>query len=364
MVIKKVKSGRTKNKEQVATTPDLEEKRKKFQQAAATKKAAHVSRKTQPKHHSSRKRTLIILVGALLAVIGSVTVAYGFFFWQQSPQKIVADAFMNAAASQEVSYEIEVNSPTMSLAAINGSYKNGASQASAVVRTSLPGKLATINGSIIATDNDLYLKVSHASDLVGEIAPISQKKVINALLPLVQKDIDDKWLLIAAKDASLFQNITKTSSCTIESIRMLSTNQQARSAFMQTYLQHDFFTVKEVKMDGNSGTYQLTIDKDTFHAFLDAITTSKPALPFSTCNKELLAVKSTSVDTSVVELVIDKTTRTITQATVSTSGMNATTVMVAPTFNQSSTIDVPENVTRFDAIKAQFLTLFSLTIGE
>ncbi len=362
MAIKKVKSAQNKIKDPVAKAPDLEAKRKKFQQAAATVKPVHTPKKTQPKHHTSRKRTVIILVGALLAIIGSVSVAYGVFFWQQSPDKMVADALSNAASSQSVSYDIEVNSPTMSLAAISGSYKDGNSQAEAVIRTALPGALATVTGSVMATNKNLYVKVPNATEVVREILPESQQKVAGLLLPLIQNDINDKWIRMAIADTAFFQGVTNVSSCVVESARNLSVNQQARMLMTRAYMQNAFFAAKEVKTDKNRGTYQLTIDRTKFHAFIDAITRSSPAIPFSKCNKELAAVKASAVDTSVIELVIDKTTRTLTQVTVSTPGKDAMTVMISPVFDQTDAISEPtEGVTRFDDLKAQFFTVFSLT---
>lgn len=361
MAIKKVKSAQKKNAKPVAIAPDLEEKRKKFQQAVSHHKAKSSTKKNQPKHHTARKRTLIVIVGALLAIVGSVVVAYAYFFWYHSPEKIVSDALTNAAAAQTVKYDIEVNSPTMSLAAIRGSYKDGGSQASAVIRTTLPGELNTVNASFVSTNKDMYAKVTHASQLAREITPQSQRKVIDALLPSIQDSIDDKWVHIVASDTSLFQSVTKTSSCVVDAVQRLSVSKQARTAVAQTYMQHAFFVIKEVKTDKNAGTYQLTIDPVKFHAFLDAITASSPTLPFSRCNKELATIKASTIDSSVLELIVDKTSRTITHATVSTSGSDAVTVMISPVFGQDITITEPQGATRFSDIKSQFYQLFSLT---
>lgn len=361
MAIKKVKSAQKRNQEPVAPAPDLELKRKKFQQAVSSSKEKSIPRKTQPKHHSARKRTLIVIVGALLALFGSVGVVYSYFFWYQTPEKMVSDALTNAVSSRTVSFKAEVNSPTMSLAAIQGSYKDGSAQADAVIRTSLPGELSTINASAMTTSGALYLKVARASKLAPELVPKSQKATVDALMPLIRNSIDDKWVSVTSGDASLFQGVTNVSSCVVDAVRQASVSQQARTLLGQAYLQHAFFTIKEVKTDKNAGTYQLTIDRDTFHTFLDEITNSAASVPFSKCNKEMALVKASSIDTSVVELVIDKTTRTITQATISTSGKDAMTIMVTPAFDQEVTIVEPEDTTNFSIIKAQFLSLFSLT---
>ncbi|MBI3889213.1 hypothetical protein HY312_01370 [Candidatus Saccharibacteria bacterium] len=156
-------------------------------------------------------------------------------------------------------------------------------------------------------------------------------------------------------------HVTNVSSCIVDATRQVSVSQQARTLLGQAYLQQAFFTIKEIKTDKNTGTYQLTIDRTKFHAFLDEITTSAAAVPFSQCNKEIAAIKASSIDSSVLELSIDKTTRTITQATMSTSGKDAMTIMVTPAFDQEVTIVEPEDTTNFSIIKAQFLSLFSLT---
>ncbi|MBI3889212.1 hypothetical protein HY312_01365 [Candidatus Saccharibacteria bacterium] len=115
---------------------------------------------------------------------------------------MVSDALTNALSSRSVSFKAEVNSPTMSLAAIQGSYKDGSAQADAVIRTSFPGELSTINASAMTTSGALYLKIAHASKLAPELVPKSQKPVVDALMPLIQNSIDDTWVSVASGDAS------------------------------------------------------------------------------------------------------------------------------------------------------------------
>ncbi len=366
MVAKKTKntSKRKKQTEPVAVTPHLEEKRKSFQNAAAIrlggKKDTHVAKKETQKHHSLRKRTVMIIIGIFLAVFGSAAVVYGFYAWQQTPEKVVADAITNAVYARNVAYDVKVDSPTMPLAAIQGSYNDQISQINATVRTEYPGDLSTIRGSAIATNKSLYVKVENTPQVVRKIIPSSQEKIVDALLPAIQDDIDNKWIKIAVDDTAYLQDFTKISSCVVSSIKQLSVSQSARTKLMDIYLSNSFFNVKEVKSQQYSNTYQLTIDQSRFQAFIDALKTTDTSIPFSKCSSELTIARNSSVHLSVIELEIDKASRTISTMTVTTTGENATTVRTTPYFKRNVVVEEPKDATRFDSLKSQFVTLFLL----
>lgn len=366
MVAKKTKHTpkRKKQTEPVAVTPNLEEKRKSFQYAAAVrlggKKDARTSKKTATKRRTLGKRTVFIAISVLFVILGSAAAAYGLHAWQQTPEKVVADALTNAVQARSMAYDVKVDSPTMPLAAIQGSYSDQISQVSATVRTEYPGDLSTMSGSIIATSKSLYVKVANTSQVIKKIVPASQERIVNALLPIIQDDIDHKWIKLAVSDASYLQDFTKVSSCVVDAAKQLSVSQSARTKLMNVYLANSFFDVKEVKSQPGSGTYQLTIDQQRFQAFIDALQTTDNSVPFSKCRQELTQVRKSSVHLSVIELEIDKTSRHITLATITTTGENATTIKIIPSFKRTVVVEEPKDVVQFDSLKSQFISLFLL----
>ena len=357
MATKKQKSGNKKVTEPVVSAPDLEEKRQLFQQAVKHNKG--VSKKNAPKHHTARKRTLIIAVGALLVMLGSALVAYSYFFWYQSPEKVVADALTNAMTARSVSFDAEINSPTRPLASIKGKYTDARAEATATVHTTLPGELQTLDVAAMTTDRAMYAKLSHATQVARAVAPQDQKHVIDTIAPALEKNVDDKWLRLQSQDMTLFQGITSLSSCATDAIRNTVTSSLAREAFLQTYLHKSFWTIKETRSDKRYGTYQLTIKKADFDAFLDDIVSTKGTTSFSNCTSEINAIKKSSIDASVIELIIDKQQRSINQIVVSTPGINAITVMATPSFDQKVTVSEPTDAVKFTEIKSLYLNALS-----
>lgn len=358
MVTKKIKTKQNKLTDSAPGVADIEAKRREFQQAVAGNNK--ISGKSQPKHHTPRRRTLIIFVGAFLVMVGSALVAYAYFFWYNSPDKIVADALTNAVSAQSVAYTAEINAPTKPIATLQGKYMTGLAEANTTIHTGLANDLNKVRASLVATPRDTYVKLSHATQLARQVAPLDQKKTYETFTPLVAGIVDDKWLRVTPADLTILQGVTHVSDCTANSIRSALVNPRTRTTIGQLYMSSPFFTIKEIKTEKQYSTYQLTIVKQTLDAFLDAVTTNGET-PLSKCNLEIAAIKRSTMDATVTEVIIDRTTRTITQIIVNTSGKDPVTTMVVPVFGQPVTISEPQNATRFADIKAQFYTLLDAT---
>jgi len=349
---KKTPIKKRESKKSVAPAPNLEKKRQEFQDAAArTKKQAVKKGSSEPKHHTPRKRTIIIIVAALLAVVGTVSVSYAYYFWQQSPEKIVADALVNASEASSATFDVDVNSPTRMLASVNGSYTEGRSQFDARIKTKYPGALSDVHVSAINADTSLYVKSPHVSGLVGEMLPVGQQDMINAITPVVKDQIDDKWLYIQSTDVNYVKAMTGITSCLVESARRVSSDSFARSELVEIYLRNKFFEIEETRADKNFATYELTVNKDMFNDALNDLALSRA--PFGGCRAELNTLRSDKIYNLVIHLVIDKSSRTIAQATVSVSGADGMTAMITPRFNVPVEIRAPSENVRFDDIKTQ-----------
>lgn len=344
----------------VAPNPELEKKRKEFQAAVSgAKKPAAKKAHTKPKHHTPRKRTIIIIVAALLAVIGTTAVSYGYYFWQQSPEKMVSDALINASSAESASFDVDVNSPTRMLASMRGEYTDGRGHLEARVKTSLPGELNEVTVSAVAANTDLYVRAPQVSSLVNEVVPTEQRVLASAIMPMVKDKVDDKWLYVRATDANYLKGVTGVSSCVVEATQRIMTSPEARTALTDVYMSNRFFAISEIRTDKNFGTYELTIDQAKFNQFLDAVASAESSTPFSRCTLELNALRTDSVYESVVYLVIDKSSRTINQVVLNTSGLSRVTVMITPQFNSDVTIDMPADPVRFDDVKSQIFSLFA-----
>lgn len=358
MATKKEASSKKQLNRSVAKAPDLEKKRKEFQAVASQTKSSP-RKKAAPKHHTPRKRTIVILIAAFLAIFGTGSIAYGYYFWNQTPERVVADALLNAGLSESATFTVDVNSPTRSLASMSGHYVDDRGQAEASIKTMLPGELSTVSVSTVMTPSELYMKVPRASQLISEVAPPAQRSLANVFTPVLKSRVDNKWVYMQPADAALLQGVTHMSSCTVDSLRMLMTSRHARSSLVNTYIQHSFLETKEAKVEKNYGTYQLTINHDAFNEFLDALPKADSSVPFQRCVSEVKSLRQSKASTSVIELTIDISSRKITQAVISAAGAENTTIMITPVFGQAASVEKPDDAVRLDEVKSLLYSLFS-----
>ncbi len=353
MAIKKENKTLDQETAPITSDPNLEEKRQQFQRAAESNKPMSAL-VVSAKHHTPRKRTLIIIVGALLVLLGSALVAYTYFFWQNSPEKIVADALTNAASSRSATYTSTIKSKNAPIAQIKGRYTDGKSEMNGVITTSLPGSLGKIDASAVVTQRDVYLKVSDATELVKQTAPESQQHIFAIILSMLQKQIDNKWIQMATSDLVILEPATKVSGCSADGIKQLTTSQPLRMAVIRTYLDNPFLTIVESGTQGMIGTYQISIERSILDKFLDAVqTTDATKALVAGCDAEISKLKNGNISNVRVELVIDKISRTISQADISLSGKSPLDVSITPLFNQSVTVKEPTADVKFRDIESR-----------
>jgi hypothetical protein len=317
-----------------------------------------------PKHHSSRKRSLIISVAALLALTGTCAVAYALYFWNHTPEMIVAKAFENVLDSEHVSYTVHVNSPTEKMAVVNGSYADGRSHLEGVIRTPLPNDLSELKGSLVSYDDRMYARVENVEAFLSRSAPSSQQELVDSLLKKYGNVLAAGWVSIDPRDVALLEGITRTPSCLVESIRLFTTDRQSRADLKQLYRANPFLQVKQVTMKDAIGTYTLTIDKNRFHRFLDALSERSPDVVFSKCFKEIDALKASRFDTAVIATTINTTTNTIQRISMTVSATGVNTVDIDISDKSPVAIQKPKESIRFEDIKADIFEQLRSSYGR
>lgn len=311
-----------------------------------------------------KRQRIGIACGALI-----VTATIGILVYlhiQNSPQKIVYDAVKNMLISSDVSFEgtmtkDETNAATV--ATFKGQLMQSRSKLSII--SGMSGSTNPLKGEMITDGRDTFLKINRASQLISEAAPSSQADMYASLLPQVTQKIDDKWIWIEQSDIALIGSVVQLSGCSIDTVQAITRNSSSRTALLNLYAKHPFFRItKHAEQVGQIGTFDLTIDDATFDEFMASFPASVLATKLSGCQYQSPSVTSDTIRGFKMELVIDVSTRRIVDVTVFTGRSSHLRLSVKPNYTATSTIDIPEDITRFSDIKQQlFKDFLSRTSG-
>jgi hypothetical protein len=354
MAIEKVKraskSLKQKEVEKVEPSPELEQKRQHFQQVAATEKPVQ-----KPKHHSHWKRTLIIAVGALIAVVGTSTAVFAFF-WAQTPDRIVMDAVLKASSAKSTTYSGTMleKGDTEPKISYSGAFSNGLSQIAVKVKTPYGGDLSTVNGKALLDKQDVFIKLDKASQLIDKSAPDSLRPIIKGMIPEIKERADDKWIRMSPGDLDTFKAITNVSQCSVDVLRKITTDESSRSTLVAMYRSAPFLNVTDISSgDAQVGTYRLSINTDQFDAFMQKLNQSEYYKSLAGCYIGTSILKGKNLSGLSVTLTINKAERLITKVSVDTGRTFASTFTVAPVFDVPVKLETPKTFTKFEDIKAE-----------
>ena len=363
MAIQKIKratkQGKAKQVESVETSSDLEEKRKKFQSVVAGGEPVVVTVAAPPKHHSASRRTLIIIVGALMAVIGTVAVAFAYFWYQQSPDRIVMDAVMHSLDAKSTRYEGKLfllGSPEPQIT-YKGAFGDGKSKLDVTVGMPSGIEFTQLNTSTVATKDDLYLKIDQASRLISETAPPAIKETFEPHLSLIRQEVDGKWLKVNPSDIDMYQPITQVSQCAASLFQLFTTSDSsAYNKVFDVYKQYPFLKVSEsAHSTGQIGKYLLTLDADTYDQFKEKLYKSAFYASLALCNREAHDIKTNDIRQMAITLTIDKSKREVIDMVMTQGGVQGSKLVLTPVFNETVSVQVPTETARIGDIQAKAL---------
>lgn len=357
--IKRTKSHKREAAKLVPSSPDLEETRKQFQEAVVvgpshplvTADDSH----TSPVHHSGRRRTLMVAVAALIVVLATSASTYAFF-WYQSPDKVVMDAVMNAAAASSATYSGTVyeQNGTKPTVTYNGAFSNGLSHIRAKVSTPFTGDLSTINTEAIIGKDVLFIKLDKTSQLVRSSVMPSLRPAVDLMMPEIKSKADDKWIELTPGDLSNFNTLTLISQCTVDVMQRMTTDAQFRSDVLALYDQSPFLHVTDSgPIDDKVNKYTLSLNADKFNKFLDILIDSKPYQSLAGCRIDTKVVTGDNLKDFKLVLEINKAERQITHVEANTGGYFMSRIVLDPVFNIPVTVAPPTSATNFNDIKAQ-----------
>lgn len=237
----------------------------------------------------NKKKLLIggIIAGILVLLVGSGAFAY---FVYQSPDKVVADSFINLFGSQprtaKTSISAENDDAKMNLTI---DVKSNDKMTSGALNANVTMKQQNIdfNGSVDFTatvDCNGYIKLNDVDKLADKLvntmidAQVEQyksfgmkiddadikaqkEKMLAQFKPVIEK-INNRWIKF---DTKADNSVSKQQKCLTDAVKKLQSNNAMRSEFAKAYSENKFINVKE-QLGMKDGSYGYVLGFDTTKA--------------------------------------------------------------------------------------------------
>ncbi|MFZ1360567.1 MAG: hypothetical protein WAS27_00850 [Candidatus Saccharimonadales bacterium] len=291
----------------VESAPDIEKRRRLFQ-GVASGEVVSVAPSAERREQVRRRSRIVSIVTIAVVVVVSIAALAVYSLWHQSANKTVADAFYNTLSASSIQFSAKVSSPTREVASIDGRMTGERGVIDASMKTTLPDDLSTIHFSAVTTPNDIFLRLPKASQILATNASPAQATLLNALLPIVQQDIDNKWVYVQSNELPYVQSITRLSTCMVQSLQLFSTSHTARLGFMNAYEHNAFMDAKKIRAKDTEAIYQVTIKQRPFLGFLDELSAEGKAVPLGACD-ELKSLRTSTLHDAVLDVAVDPSSR-------------------------------------------------------
>lgn len=326
----------------------------------------------------------------IIAAIGAVFLLGGgaaaYMVYNNTPEKILQDTFFNTLKQKEGSYNaaFEGVAERGKLTATGGWTKE---QASADIRFDVPKSESTeavkLTANIVVTKDKAYIKANGVKQVVSGIMGAGPSPYDG----LITK-IDGKWLLITENDLEEYFGIKKTADdhkrtqCIEDALNKFQTDKKQQREVYEVYKKNTFLVFTKLKDEAveSRGAYHFKVQADSAKAEAfskelkgtvvykavhgcvkeDADETSSDE-PISSPNQ------SSDKDQPIVDLWIDKSTRTLRKIQVksneSTPESSRVTAQVTFDFKKKINITEPKADVTVKELKAEIdkMTQQSLT---
>lgn len=319
-----------------------------------------------PAPNKKRKGLIIggIIAAALVVLGGGGALAYS---WYQNPEKVVADAVMNAIKAKTVTFtgELTVENDSKVKLELNGATDAVSGELAAKMTFPMGEKEQTLEANAKFDKNgDLYFKAKQLDKLVEanreQLPPESQATVDQ----LVAK-INDRWVKVSADDLAKFdETSSKRQKCVADALKKYSEDSVATNEVIEVYKKNKFIKVEQNlgTKDGSLG-YTLKGDKATAESFFKGLKDTKLYKTLHECDPSLeLDEKQSSEQTTEqpnvetrVELWVSQWSHEVTELKFTANDKEAKASSVAflkPKFNQPVNVEAPKDAISLAQLQA------------
>lgn len=230
------------------------------------------------------KGKIALIVGGVIGVVLLIAAILVYFFWYQSPQKIVDDAMLKFSIAQKAQMKITTNEiaiksggkgVTVDPIAMNISYDMGKD-----FEMSMDSKLTSDNRSVrygldmrMTEDMDMYVRVSHILASIDELiasndVPASTKSSLESYRSLVAS-VTDKWIAVPFKDIEeSSKDLAETMKCMKGVMGDKSQYAESNRQLLEFYAKNKFMIAGESVSDGGKSGIRMKVDQEKLKSFI------------------------------------------------------------------------------------------------
>lgn len=300
----------------------------------------------------------VIVAGALVVLGGGSVLAYQF--WYQNPSKVISDGLLHAVEAKSLSYAASIKLTTGGVTpydvTISGISNEGANSVNVSMAIATGSQAVTVKaGGVIDTNGDLYVNVSHLSELAkayeAQLPADSQSLIDNFV-----KKVDGEWIKIGKDKLKDFSaEYAKTQQCLQSGFDKVRSDSSYGTELVDLYKAHPFFKVtKELGSKDGSLGYQIADNAAEGAAFDNGLKNTKLYKLLQGCDSNISfdtsgTKASLQNNNSTIEIWVSQWSHEITKFTAHSSDNGQdTTVVFEPSFNTGKKVTIPQNAKSID----------------
>lgn len=335
-----------------------------------------------PKKSMSRGvKTIFVIIAALAVILGGGYSAYAL--WYNQPKKVTDDALRSALTAKSAGFSGKVeytpaDSGSSSMVTVNYDGQTNQDSMQLNLKMSLNFSPVNINfdTSLISTkDDDLYIKVDHAKDIMNTYAGFLGTSVdADPALKKISDEVDNKWVKITAADLKELnsEGDDQQGACIEKAVTDFQNDKSQQQQLFKSFNDNRFVTVEKQlgtsKIGGRmSQGYELGYDQkkaESFGKAAEQLTVFKALKKCVGDKTDTSTSDDATTDTSniKVEVWADQWDHTLTRVRLSNNdnGNGTLSFNFDPQFNKIVKIDAPTtNVTEYKNLKKDFESLFT-----
>jgi len=330
---------------------------------------------TPPKKSKKKLVVGLIIAGAAALLIGGGALAYNF--WYQNPNKVVADAIVNAITAKTVSatgtLEVEAANYTIKVEATGkNSLEANSNMAVKVTYTADDVSYVVDGEGVYSAEGDIYVKLNDARELANSIEEQSNGDVSFEVFDGVINKVDGKWIKIGKEDlGDVSEEYEKSQKCVADVSKQLEEDASFRKAVenetKDLYKEHPFIVVgdklgsRTINDQGSLG-YKLTGDEQAADDFFTGFGETQLGKKFIECNDEIdfSDIVNASSDnegenagTTEAEIWVSRFGHTVTEINIKSEQDDTKgSVVLNPVFNKNEKVEVPTDTIPFSELQS------------
>lgn len=326
-----------------------------------------------------KKSKRLIFIGAIVAAAlvvfgGGGALAYNV--WYQNPEKVVADAIVNAITAKTVSatgtFDLETDDYSMNVEVSARNSSEGDAASTIKLDYTVGDYSLSMSGEgMFSADGDLYVKVNNVRDLIDSIEEQSSLEGAYDVFDDIITKVDGNWIKISKDDlGEVSEEYEKTQKCLADISKSIESDATFRKTIeketARLYQENKFIIVgdkigsRTINGQGSLG-YTLTGDAEVADDFFTKFGDTELGKRLKECNKDISyddivsdsAKESEEESETVVEIWVSRFGHSITEISIkSDEDGTKGSLVINPEFNKNETVEIPTETIPFSELQS------------